>query len=260
MNRKDLLISLVLALIGIISGPFLVQVQLTQMDAATKDAVLGQMGSETALIIFSSVQIGVMTAVAAFLGLKLARRTNLRLTWIPGARAWPWIGALALIAALVIALSDRLFFAPYLPAELLTYQFSLSYFIGSVLYGGIIEEVLLRLFVMSLLVFILAKLFVRGKAQLDSANPGAVSVRTIPAWIYVTAIVTAALLFAAGHLPATAQMIGLSVPIVIRSFALNGLAGLGFGYLYWKHGLGSAMAAHLLTHVLMQLVILPIAG
>ncbi|MEZ4640827.1 MAG: CPBP family glutamic-type intramembrane protease [Caldilineaceae bacterium] len=166
------------------------------------------------------------------------------------------IGAIALIAALVIALSDRLFFAPYLPADLLTYEFSLSYFIGSVLYGGIIEEVLLRLFVMSLLVFIFVKLFERG----ESANATAESVRTIPSWIYVTAIVTAALLFAAGHLPATAQMMGLSVPIVIRSFALNGLAGLGFGYLYWKHGLGSAIAAHMLTHVLMQLVILPIAG
>ncbi|MEZ4833775.1 MAG: hypothetical protein R2873_17630 [Caldilineaceae bacterium] len=95
MNRKDLLTSLLLALIGIISGPFLVQVQLTQMDAATKNAVLSQMGSETALIIFSSVQIGVMTAVAAFFGLKLARRTNLHLTWIPGAQAWPLIGAIA---------------------------------------------------------------------------------------------------------------------------------------------------------------------
>jgi len=49
-------------------------------------------------------------------------------------------------------------------------------------------------------------------------------------WIYITAIFLSAILFAAGHLPATAQLLGLSTPILIRAFVLNGIAGLGFGY------------------------------
>jgi len=54
------------------------------------------------------------------------------------------------------------------------------------------------------------------------------------------------------------NLIGLSTPIIIRSFILNGIGGIGFGYLYWKKGLSYAILAHMLTHVFMQLVFMPI--
>jgi len=253
MKNKDLRRSLVLAGIGVVSGLFLASLQLSQLDDAMRTAAVSQLGSENMVIAIAAVQVGLLTAIASFFGLKLARRTNLRLAWLPPKQAWTAIGGIGLAVALVIGLSDRLIFATYLPPEVLAYEFSLSYFLSSVLYGGIIEEVLLRLFMMSLLVFLLAKVFLRTHSQGDQ-----VSERTIPDYFYIIAIFISALLFAAGYLPATAQLLGLSVPIVIRAFMLNGLAGLGFGYLYWKHGLGSAMAAHILTHVLLQLAILPI--
>ena len=100
---------------------------------------------------------------------------------------------------------------------------------------------------MSLFVLILWKLFARSK---DNMN--------IPSGIYSAAIVLAAALFAAGHIPVTIQTIGLSTPILIRCFVLNGIGGIGFGYLYWKHGLAYAMVAHAAAHVFMQLVFMPV--
>ncbi|MEG0371967.1 MAG: CPBP family intramembrane glutamic endopeptidase, partial [Clostridium sp.] len=143
--------------------------------------------------------------------------------------------------------SDKLIFAKYLPPKIEAYTFLPTYFIGSILYGGVVEEVMLRLFVMSLIVLILWKIFARSRNN-----------STIPNLIYITAIFISAILFAAGHLPVTAQTLGLSTPILIRCFLLNGIGGIGFGYLYWKRGLSYAIYAHMITHIFMQLVFMPI--
>lgn len=147
----------------------------------------------------------------------------------------------------IITFSDRFIFLNYLPSEITGYVFSPIYFISSVLYGGIVEEILLRLFVMSFLVLLLWKLFARSKDYLN-----------IPNWIYLISIIFSSILFAAGHFPATAQSLGTSAPILIRMFILNGIGGLGFGYLYWKHGLSYAMLAHMSAHISMQLLFMPI--
>lgn len=103
-----------------------------------------------------------------------------------------------------------------------------------------------RLFVLSLLVLILWKLFPAGK------DP------SIPSWIYWGGILLSAFLFAAGHLPFTAQSIGWSGPIIARGLLLNSIGGIGFGYLYWKKGLVYAMIAHAATHFFMQLLFMPL--
>jgi hypothetical protein len=135
-------------------------------------------------------------------------------------------------------------FAPYLPATA-TPSFSWLGLASSVLYGGIIEEVLLRLGVMTLIVWVLWNVY------------GALS-----PWMYIVAIGVSALLFAAGHLPVTFQLLcqpgSDCTPLVVRALLLNSIGGVGFGYLYWRHGLGTAMLAHMLTHVLMQLVFVPL--
>ncbi len=125
-----------------------------------------------------------------------------------------------------------------MPSEVTDYVISPIYLISGVIYGGIIEEILLRLLVMSLFVMILWKLFAKEKS---SSN--------IPNWIYMTAIFFAAALFAELHLPFTAQSIGLSVPIIIRAFVLNGIGGIGLAY---------SMASHGMTHIFMQLAFMPL--
>ena len=134
------------------------------------------------------------------------------------------------------------------------FSFSPFYFAAAVLYGGIIEEVLLRLGLMTVILWLFTR--PERKHQLTEGH-GAIKVgiSSYKAW---AAIGISAFLFALGHLPATAQMIGLSVPIVIRSLLLNGFAGVGFGWLYWKKGLIYAMLGHVMAHVFNQLILMPL--
>jgi membrane protease YdiL (CAAX protease family) len=100
---------------------------------------------------------------------------------------------------------------------------------------------MLRLFWMSLVAFVLWKLFDRKNERPST-------------WVMTVANIIAALLFAAGHLPATAAMIGLSPIIVFRCFLLNGGIGLMFGRLYRKYGLRYSMIAHGGCHIVSKLI------
>ena len=95
-------------------------------------------------------------------------------------------------------------------------------------YGAIAEEVELRVFAMGLFAWLLSRL--AGK----QAKP----------WVMIAAIVLAALVFGAGHLPMAAKLVPLTAGVVARVVAYNALAGLVFGWLYWKRGLEHAMLAH----------------
>ena len=63
-----------------------------------------------------------------------------------------------------------------------------------------------------------------------------------------------AILFAAGHLPATVMTMELTPVVLIRCFALNGAFGLAFGRLYRKHGIQYAMLAHAGVHIVSKLI------
>lgn len=120
---------------------------------------------------------------------------------------------------------------------------SLNSLIAALLYGGIVEELLLRFGLMSLLVLLIWKLFQRKK--------------TVPTkGVYLAAILISAFLFALGHLPATAAMTEMTLIIWIRMLALNGLGGLLFGWLYWKYNLETAMVAHMMAHISMNVLTL----
>ena len=108
-------------------------------------------------------------------------------------------------------------------------------------YGGIVEELLLRLGLMTVLVWLGVKLTRATRpssAVLWSANT------------------LAAVLFGLGHLPTTAALVALTPPVIARTLVLNGLAGVVFGWLYWRRGLLAAMVAHF-TFDLVVLAIVP---
>ena len=111
---------------------------------------------------------------------------------------------------------------------------------ASVTYGGVIEEVMLRLFFMSLIAYILNIVFNKN--------------REITNTILIVANIISALLFAAGHLPATIMTIGLTPMILFRCFLLNGGIGLQFGRLYRKYGIYYAMLAHAGCHILSKII------
>jgi len=149
----------------------------------------------------------------------------------------------AVAGGLILILSDVLFFGKYSEIIMDSYRVkpTISYLTASVMYGGVIEEVMLRLFWMSLAAFILWKIFDR-KSEYPSSG------------VLITANIIAALLFAAGHLPATSAMLGLSPMIVFRCFLLNGGLGLLFGWLYRKYGLRYAMIAHGGCHIVSKFI------
>ena len=150
---------------------------------------------------------------------------------------------ISVIGGMALILPDVFFFGRHIPAVAESYAAkpTIPYLIATVTYGAVLEEVMLRLFFMSLLAFLLWKLFARKQ-------------ETPAAGILMAANVMAALLFAAGHLPATAVMMGLTPMIVLRCFLLNGIFGLAFGWLYRRYGLRYAMLAHGGCHVVSKLI------
>ncbi len=219
------------------------------------------------LPLLAAIQIAqqmVMFGIAIALGLLLAGRIGLGLpileAHLKGEKVADRVRAmlpvslmLGVAAALLIIALDVFIFQPLLKDQLGSQALSNSLrnatpaawkgFLAS-FYGGIDEEILLRLFLMSLLAW-LGRLI--GKAP--EGRPS-----TAVLWL---ANVLAAVLFGLGHLPATALIFPLTPLVVIRAIVLNGLAGVAFGYLYFKHGLESAMLSHftgdLILHVLFAL-------
>lgn len=109
-------------------------------------------------------------------------------------------------------------------------------------YGGATEEILMRLFLMSFLVWLGMKLF----RKTEPTKTGVI----IP--IFISAII-----FGLGHLPITASLTEITALVVLRAIVLNGVGGIVFGWLFWKKGLESAMLAHFTADVFL-LTLLPL--
>ncbi len=107
-------------------------------------------------------------------------------------------------------------------------------------YGAINEEVFSRLFFLSLCVWILTKIFRRKN-------------RNSIIW---ASIILASFIFGAGHLPTAARIAPLTLTSTLRILFLNGIAGIVFGWLYWRKGLATAMLAHFTTDVIIHVVAL----
>ena len=69
------------------------------------------------------------------------------------------------------------------------------------------------------------------------------------------AILVTALLFGIFQLPTTMGAAPLTAGLVGWTVALNGLTGVLYGWLYWRHSLEAAMVAHFVT-----LLFFPVAG
>jgi len=151
--------------------------------------------------------------------------------------------SIAVIGGLMLILPDLLLFGRLVPSVMASYAAkpTVPYLIAMVTYGGVIEEVMLRLFMMTLVAFLLHKLFGKTREKPTTA-------------ILVISNGIAALLFAAGHLPITFILLGNTPLIIARCFLLNGVFGLLFGYLYRKYGLRYAMLAHAGCHVVSKLI------
>ena len=137
---------------------------------------------------------------------------------------------------------DVLLFGKLIPAvgESYLVKPTVATLLGSIILGGVVEEVMLRLFMMSLIAFAVLKIFNGLSAKKELA--------------LIIAKIISAILFAAGHLPLTAVLFGITPIILFRCFLLNGGFGLAFGWLYRKHGLQYAMIAHAGLHLVSKII------
>lgn len=215
-----------------------------------------------------AIQIGqnaILFGVAALIGLFLANRIGLGAPILEGFFAHQKVSdrvkaiilpsvILGVVASLSIIALDLFVFSPALKAELgvlasgANAQANIKPAAGqgflASFYGGIDEEVLLRLFLLTLLAWL-------GKfvSHTSEGRPTLV--------VFWIANILTAILFGLGHLPVTALAVPLTPLVITRAIVLNGLAGLAFGYLYWTRGIESAMLSHfsadLVLHVLFAL-------
>jgi hypothetical protein len=108
--------------------------------------------------------------------------------------------------------------------------------LARLLYGGITEELLMRYGLMTLFVWVAFKI-----------------TKKLSAGVYWTGIVLATLLFAVGHFPVVFTVVPNPSPMLLLYILLgNSVAGLIFGWLYWKKGLEAAMIAHMFAHIVMM--------
>jgi membrane protease YdiL (CAAX protease family) len=202
------------------------------------------------LALIGAVQTGVLLGAAAFIGTYLAPKTDLQWPLLDhylngtGISFSIWTALLHSIlggaaSALAILLLDRIFSKKMPPAEAETPTRKQAFFAS--FYGGISEEVLMRLFLMTLVVYMLSFL-----------SDGD--------WIYWAGIISAAFLFGAGHLPASYQIYGKSAIVTVRTILLNMVPGILFGYLYWKYGIEMAMLAHFCADIVLHVILAPLSG
>lgn len=212
-----------------------------------RQLILEQAGSYEAFLAICTLQSSIYGLVAAFLGYILSTKIGLMKSFRFSWKIVKPVGITTVILGILFA-CDYFVFGNLIPEVAAGYEQGISpaYFFCSLTYGGMIEEVLLRLFFMSLVAFIFWKIFARKYTREE-----------IPTWVFVTANVVAAVIFAAGHLPTTINMFGgLSPLIILRCFLLNGAFALFFGRWYRKYGIQYAMMGHFGIHLVSKLILL----
>jgi len=132
-------------------------------------------------------------------------------------------------------------FKNYLPESYLALSEDSSLSIAPrILYGGFTEEILMRFGLMTFVVYLLQTIFKNNKDI-----------------FYWLGILTAAIFFAFGHLPALYVFMDpneINVALITFILVANLIAGIIFGWLYWKVNLETAFVAHAFAHITMLLL------
>ena len=196
------------------------------------------------LVLVSILQGAVIFAIATGVGLWVAHSIGLGAPYLEAALAGSG-SAQALIPMLQIAiifgalwgailLIADFFFLPYWPDALLdtTRKTTLWENFAASFYGGINEEILVRLLGLSGLAWLLSRIW-HTSAGLPTST------------IFWISNVVLAILFGIGHLPALKNFLGKISPLMlVRSLLLNFPIGLLCGWLFWTYGIEAAIVAH----------------
>ena len=243
--KRALIFALALLPVSLAAGYLTGLWQMDTLSADLAEQILQQLGSKQVLAVIAAVQAAGYALVCGFVGCLLAQNTGL---WKPlRIEKQPLVTTLVLSAVFGIIFSlDYWTFGRWYPliAESTPANTTPIAFAASVLYGGVVEEVLLRLFFMTGIAWLIGKVTYK-KAPAAQWKP----------WVFIAANVLATLAFAAGHLPTTFVLFGGLTPLLlVRCFLFNGGFGLFFGWLYRKHGIQYAMIAHAGLHIVSKVI------
>lgn len=247
-NWKLFIILLIASIFGVIA--------VIPYDLTLQGVLLQNLPPLYILLTATIVQNVVIFGILIFIGLKLAKNVGLGIPilegWLEGREVKNYLKSilgisigLGLIAGALITGLDYLFSLAGATTNIAVagqiYPPVWQGFLAS-FYGGINEEIVLRLFLMTLIAWIIFKI---KKTQEGKPTKSGM-------WI---AIILAAIIFGIGHLP-TVLAITTSTPIVItRVIVLNAVGGIMFGWLYWKKGLESAMISHFSADIVLHVIV-----
>lgn len=246
--KKALKIALIMVPFAAIGGYFTGTYAFASYDDEMQKLLLEQIGSAQLLAVITMIQSVMYTVFCTVIGYILAENTGLLKSFKIEKNKMLQTVVAGLVCGIVFA-ADYWLFGKSIPQVATSYGTGVTFnnadtWIASVLYGGIVEELMLRFFLMSLVAWIIWKLFFKKCAKED-----------IPVKVFVIANILCAVVFAAGHLPATLITFGeLTAIIVFRCFLMNGLFGAVYGELYRRYGIQYAMAGHMVTHVISKLI------
>jgi hypothetical protein len=228
-----------LILVGLaVLGTFAVMPYAFEMN---KDKLADVPMSRPKLVLLSGLQGTILFAILTFIGLSATKSIGLSIT--SSFDVLPLAIIVGILAGTAIILVEYLIFRPYMPEALKKGEGHIALWkrVLASLYGGVSEEVLTRLFLMSGMAWLFGQIW-----QTPIGTPTAEAT--------ILAILVAAILFGIGHLPTTASLTPLTPLVIVRAIVLNGIVGILCGWLYWQYGLVAAMIAHFCADIVLHVV------
>lgn len=207
-------------------------------------------GSSASVRVLALINPAILTIIAVFAGELTARRVGLR---APLVEAWlaskalsgilrnqiaPALVVGATVAVVLIGynltIGARLIANAGSQARIASFDMPLA---SKLLYGGVTEEIPTRWGLVSVFAWVGWRLAGRPDR--------------LPNVVVALAVIGAAVLFAAGHLPLLSLIAPHASPRVVTTvLAANTLPGILFGALFVRRGLEAAMMAHASAHIL----------
>lgn len=231
-------------LICIIGGYFTTIYTLQSFDQSLLEETIKQIGSKELFIAVSVAQISLYAVIFAGIGIILSNKIGLWKKFEINKKAIIGVIVISILGGLCLSVVDRYIFGSFINPVLHSYDNkpTFEYIVSAFTYGGVFEEILMRLFLMSLFSWIIAKIFYRKEKE-------------IPTKVFAISNIITALLFAAVHIPATIETFGyIDGLLLFRCFLMNGAFGIAFGWLYRKYGIGYSMLAHFGTHLISKVI------